>query len=88
MSNDKKFESKDELEAWLKQQEVEEDDVGAVTEKLFANKFHKESRLRNITIQTTASSVSTRNTAASPPQEASTCCSDQHIACKALLLIW
>ena len=50
-TNDKKFESKDELEAWLKQQEVEEDDVGAVAEKLFANKFHKESRLRNITIQ-------------------------------------
>ena len=50
-TNDKKFESKDELEAWLKQQEVEEDDVGAVAEKLFANKFHKESRLRNITTQ-------------------------------------
>ena len=51
MSNDKKFESKDELETWLKGRGVDEDDVGAVAEKLFAGKYNKPSKLLGITIQ-------------------------------------
>ena len=50
-TNDKKFESKDELEAWLKDRGLDEDDVGAAAEKLFANKYNNEARLWGITIQ-------------------------------------
>jgi hypothetical protein len=51
MSNDKKFESKDDLEAWLKLRGIDEDDVGEAAKKLSAKKFNKPSRLLGITVE-------------------------------------
>ena len=47
-TNDKKFESKDELEAWLKDRGVGEDGVGAAAETLFAQGVKRSSQLLNI----------------------------------------
>ena len=51
MSNDKKFESKDELEAWLKDRGVGKDDVGEAAEKLISKGFNKPSRILGITVE-------------------------------------
>ena len=48
MSNDKKFESKDKLEAWLKDRGVGKDGVGAAAETLFAQGVKRSSQLLNI----------------------------------------
>ena len=50
MSEDKKFESKDELADWFKERGVEEGDLGDVAEKLLMRGFHKPSRLLGITV--------------------------------------
>ena len=50
MSDDKKFESKGELEAWLKSRGVDEEDVAEAAEKLFAKGFNKPSRLFGISV--------------------------------------
>jgi hypothetical protein len=48
MSEDNKFESKDELEEWLKSRGVDEDDVGDAAEKLFAKHYTRPSMLLDI----------------------------------------
>jgi NAD-dependent DNA ligase len=51
MTEKEKFESKDELEAWLERRGIDKNDVGEAAEKLFAKRFNKPSRLLGITIQ-------------------------------------
>lgn len=61
MIDDKKFESKGELEAWLKLLGVDEDDAGEAAEKLFERQFNKASRLFGITVEELGKDVNILN---------------------------
>ena len=51
MSEDIKFESKAELQEWLKGRGLDEDDAVEVSQKLFSNGYNKPSRLMGITVE-------------------------------------
>lgn len=64
MSEVENFDSKDELEDWLKRRGVDDDDVVEAANKLFEKEFNRPSRILGITVEELKIDVGIKNTLA------------------------